>query len=164
MYVPSLISMHFVLSKIWLGPATIMKNEWLRGNNYLNIQCRIMIIVHCTSSNCHLSINQVSFQSSLYFPRYGRCRHPYKTKWLSRDKSVNIQSRIMVSLNAIYKPSFISIPFLLSTIWAGQSTTMKTWLSGDNSVQIQGMVIVHCIFSYSYQSISQVSLQSLQHF
>ena len=69
----------------------------------------------------------------------------------------------MVSLNAIYKPSFISIPFLLSTIWAGQSTTMKTWLSGDNSVQIQGMVmvIVHCIFSYSYQSISQVSLQSL---
>ena len=69
----------------------------------------------------------------------------------------------MVSLNAIYKPSFISIPFLLSTIWAGQSTTMKTSLSGDNSVQIQGMVmvIVHCIFSYSYQSISQVSLQSL---
>jgi len=43
----------------------------------------------------------------------------------------------------IYKPNFVSIPFLLNTIWAGQATTMKTW--GDNSVNIQGrsMVIVH---------------------
>jgi len=29
MYVPSLISISFVLSKIWPGQATIMKNKWL---------------------------------------------------------------------------------------------------------------------------------------
>ena len=76
MYVPSLISIRFVLSKIWVGQVTIMKNKWLGGDSSVNIQGKIMIIVHCTSSNCHLSINQVSFQSLLYFQGYGPDRYP----------------------------------------------------------------------------------------
>jgi len=50
--------------------------KWLRVDNYVNIQGRVMVIVHCPSSHCHLSINQVPFQSLLYFPRYGLDRHP----------------------------------------------------------------------------------------
>ena len=33
MYVPSLIQISFVISKIWPGQATVMKNKWLRGDN-----------------------------------------------------------------------------------------------------------------------------------
>ena len=35
------------------------ENKWLQGDNYVNIQGRIMVLVHCPSSHCHLSINQV---------------------------------------------------------------------------------------------------------
>jgi len=49
--------------------------KWLMGDNSV-IQGRVMVIVHCTSSHCHLSIYQVSFQSFLYFPRYGPDRCP----------------------------------------------------------------------------------------
>jgi len=35
-----------------------------------------MVFVHYTASHCHLSINQVSFQSRLYFQRYGPDRYP----------------------------------------------------------------------------------------
>ena len=52
------------------------KNKCLRGDNYVNIQGRIMILVHCPISHCHLSINQILFQSLLYFPRYGPDMHP----------------------------------------------------------------------------------------
>jgi len=34
-------------------------NKWLRGDNYVNIQSRIMDLVHSTSPHCHLSIYQV---------------------------------------------------------------------------------------------------------
>ena len=61
MYVPNLISIPFVLSKIRVGQVTIMKNKWLGGDSSVNIQGKIMIIVQCTSSNRHLSINQVSY-------------------------------------------------------------------------------------------------------
>jgi len=61
---------------MWPGQATIMKNRWLRGDNSVNIQVRIMVLVQCTFSHCQLSINQVSFQSLLYFQRYGPDRHP----------------------------------------------------------------------------------------
>jgi len=49
MYVSSLISIPFVLSKIWPGQATIMKNKWLRGDNSINIQVMIMVLGHCPS-------------------------------------------------------------------------------------------------------------------
>jgi len=45
--------------------------KWLWGENYVNIQGRIVALVQCPSSHCHLSINQVSLQSLLYFARYG---------------------------------------------------------------------------------------------
>ena len=38
------------------------EKKWLRGDNSINIQGRIMVLVHSTSSHCCLSINQVSFQ------------------------------------------------------------------------------------------------------
>jgi len=60
LYVPSFISIPSVLLKIWPGQASIMKNKWLRGDNSVKIQSRIMVLVHCPSSHCHLSINQVS--------------------------------------------------------------------------------------------------------
>jgi len=47
------------------------EKKWLWGDNYVNIQCRIIIYVHCPSPDCHLSINQDPFQSPLYFSRYG---------------------------------------------------------------------------------------------
>jgi len=58
---------------------------------------------------------------------------------------------LCMALSSIYKPSFISTPFSLNKIWAGQATTMKTWLRGDNYVNIQGriMVLVHCLPSHS---------------
>jgi len=64
MYVPSLISISFVLSKIWPRQESIMKNKWLivtGGDNTVNIQGRIMVLVHCPSPDCHLSINKVPF-------------------------------------------------------------------------------------------------------
>ena len=35
----------------------------LRRNNSINIQGRIMVLLHCPSPHCHLSINQMSFKS-----------------------------------------------------------------------------------------------------
>jgi len=49
-------------------------NKWLRGENYVHKQGMIMVLVHCPFSDCHLSINQVEFQSLMYFPRYGQDR------------------------------------------------------------------------------------------
>jgi len=60
----------FVFSKIWPRQESVMK-KGLRGDNYVNIQGRIMVLVHCPSSHCHLSINKVLLQSLLYFQRYG---------------------------------------------------------------------------------------------
>ena len=44
MYVPSLILVHFVLSKIWPGQASIM-NKWLWVDNFVNIQDKIIVVV-----------------------------------------------------------------------------------------------------------------------
>jgi len=40
-----------------------MKIKWLRGDNTVNLQGRVVVLVQSTSSHCHLSINQVVFQS-----------------------------------------------------------------------------------------------------
>ena len=69
-YKPIFISIPLGLLKIWLGQASIMKKtKWLRGDNSVNILGRILVIVHCPSSYCHLSINQVPLQSLLYLSR-----------------------------------------------------------------------------------------------
>ena len=75
-YKPIFISIPLVLLKIWSGQASLWKSKLLRGDYFVNIQSRILVIVHCPFSHCHLSINQVSFQSLLYFQRYGLDRHP----------------------------------------------------------------------------------------
>ena len=74
--------------------------KWLRGDNTVNIQSRIMVLVHSTFFHCHLSINQVSFQSLLYFPRYGPDTHPLWKNCLRGDKTVNIQGMIMVRVHS----------------------------------------------------------------
>ena len=49
-----------------------------------------------------------------------------------------------ISLPSIYKPSFISIPFILHKIWPGQASIMKNKrLRGNNSINIQGRIMVH---------------------
>ena len=50
-----------------------------------------------------------------------------KNKWLWGNNSVNIPGRIMdiLILPSIYKPSFISISFVLFKTWPGQATLMK---------------------------------------
>jgi len=57
---------------------------------------------------------------------------------------------------SIYKPSFISIPFVLSKIWPRQASIVKNkWLRENNSVNIPGRImgIGHCPSSYCYLSI-----------
>ena len=82
---------------------------YLRGDNSVNIQGRIMVLIHCPSSNCHLSINQVSFQSRLYFPRYGPDRQQLWKKKLRVNNSVNIQGRIMVLIHCPSSHCHLSI-------------------------------------------------------
>jgi len=52
----------------WTGNHYVT-NKWLSGDNSVNKQGKIMVLVHCLFSHCHLSINRVSFQSLLNFPR-----------------------------------------------------------------------------------------------
>ena len=47
MYVQSFISIPFQLSKIWPGKATIMEQNWLRGDNLVNIQGTLWFL--CTA-------------------------------------------------------------------------------------------------------------------
>jgi len=44
-----------------------MKEKMFMGDNSVNQQGMIMVLVLGTSSHCHLSINQVSFQSYCTF-------------------------------------------------------------------------------------------------
>ena len=83
MYVPSFSLIPFILSKIWPGQATFMK-IWLREDNSVNIQGRIMVLEHCSYSHCHLTINQVSFHSLMRFSRYGPDKQPLWKMCLGR--------------------------------------------------------------------------------
>jgi len=66
-----------------------MKIKWLRGDNYVNIPDSIMF--YRPFSDCHLSINKVSSQSRLYFPRYAWTgTHYANNNWLRADNTVNI--------------------------------------------------------------------------
>ena len=58
------------------------------------------------------------------FQDVARTSKHYKTKWLRGDNSVSSAVHFL-GLPSIYKPSFISIPFVLSKIWAGQASIMK---------------------------------------
>ena len=141
------------------------QNKWLRGDNYVNIQCRIMVLVHCLSPDCHLSINKVPFQSPKYFPRYGPDKHPlWKNKWLWGDNTVNIQGRIMVLVHcpsshwhlSIKQVSFQSLKYFQDMARTGNN--YEKLLRGDNTVNIQGriMIILFCPFPHYHLSIYQV--------
>jgi len=71
-----------------------------------------------------------NFNPFCTFPDMARTGIYYEKKWLWADNSVNIQDRFgslsFPSLLSIYKPSFISISFVLSTIWPGQGTDGQT--------------------------------------
>ena len=58
-----------------------------------------MVLIHSTSSHCHLSINQVSFQSLCTFQDMTRTGNHYE-KWLWGDNTINIQSRTMVLVHS----------------------------------------------------------------
>ena len=99
-YKPIFISIPLVLLQIWPGQASIMKKtKWLRGDNSVNILGRILVIVQCPSSYCHLSINQVPLQSLLYLSR----------QWIWGDNSLTIPDRIMVLGFCPSAPSHLSI-------------------------------------------------------
>ena len=74
---------------------------------FVNIQDRIIVLVHCPFPYCYLSINQVSFWSLLYFPRYGPDRHPLWKKWLRGDYTVNM-GRIMVLVDCPFSHCHLS--------------------------------------------------------
>ena len=147
----------------------------LREDNYANIQCRILVLVHCPSSHCHLSIKSsiisIPFILSKIWPEHTSF-FLFLKKWLRGDNTVNIQGRIMVlvhsnhflTLKSIYKPSFILFPFVLSKVWPGQASIMtNTKLREDNSISIQrrSMVLRFCPSSHCHLSINQVSFQSI---
>ena len=88
---------------------------------------------------------QVSFQSLWYFPRCGPDTHSlWQIKGYKGDNSINIQGRIMVlpfhSLSSIYKPSFISIPFILFKIWPGQATIRNKSTTKRGNKRLEGCI------------------------
>jgi len=61
-----------------------MKTKWFREDNSVNIQDMIMVLVYYPSSQFHLSINQVSFQSLQDMARTGI----HYEKWFRGDNSI----------------------------------------------------------------------------
>jgi len=66
MYVPILISISFVLSKICPGQASVMKNKRLKGDNSVNIQGRIVDVGFCPSSSTHCLTKLYSIVNSSF--------------------------------------------------------------------------------------------------
>ena len=73
----------YVCSKFNFNPFCTFQDMARTSNHYenimdnsVNIQSRIVVLVQCTFSHCHLSINQVSFQFLSYLTRYGPDRQP----------------------------------------------------------------------------------------
>ena len=109
-----------------------------------------MVPVHCPSSYCHLS--SIPFVLSKDLAQTGI---HYENKWLWEDNSVKIPGYCALPfliLPSTYKPSSITITFLLFNIWPGPATK---WLWGDNSINIQGMIMVFgfCPSPHCYLSI-----------
>ena len=120
-----------------------------------------MVFVFCTSSYWQLCMYQVSFQSFLYFPRYGPDRHLLWKKWLWWDNSVNIQDMFIVHVCfpsshchlCINQVSFQSLLY-----FSRYDPDYEKLLWGDNIVNIQGriMVLEHSTSPHCHLSIYQV--------
>ena len=75
------ISNHYGKKRLWMGDNSVIYREGLCTMHFLSLP----------------SIYQHSFQSLLYFSRYGPDRNPlWKKKWLRGDNTVNIQGMIVV--------------------------------------------------------------------
>ena len=61
-----------------------------------------MVLGHDPSSHCHLSMNQVSFKSHVYFPRYGSDRNPLWKIRLMGDNSVIYRVGLWFLYNALH--------------------------------------------------------------
>ena len=61
-------------------------NKWLMGDNSVNIQGRIMVLVHYPSPHCHLSINHVLFNANSSFKVIHRTRY-WMDRWTDRQSS-----------------------------------------------------------------------------
>jgi len=57
----NIISIPIVLSKDMARIINHYLKKWLWVDNSVNILGRVMVLVFCPSSHCHLSINQISF-------------------------------------------------------------------------------------------------------
>ena len=143
-----LISIPFVLSKIWPGQAYIMKNKWLWGDNSVNKQGMIMVLGFYSSPHCHLSVHQVSFKCQQQFKSYLPDKVPDRqmdvttlhivSYFADTDVFMNLHKPIITlfltpkklfyeftnSFHAKYKP--ISSKCCLRRTAGGQSTTICT--------------------------------------
>jgi len=130
-----------------------------------------MVLVHCPSSHCHLSINQVSFDPFCTFQDIAMQTNNHYEKWLWGDNSINIQDMIMV-LGHCYSPHcHISInqvsfdPFCTFQDIAMQTNNhYEKWLWGDNSINIQGRIMLLGFCPHCHLSINQVSFKCQQQF
>jgi len=107
-----------------------------------------MVLVHGTSSHCHLSINQASFQFLSHLTKILPGQATVMKKWLRGDNSINIQGRIVVHGHcpSIYIPSFIEMPTVVLKLIAGQGTG---WADGQSSNYLGSIKMntwLHCIF------------------
>ena len=121
----------------------------------------IWVYVLSTSTYCHISINQVSFQSLWYFPRNGPDRHLLLTNLVKGEKL----SKHWGKKYDCCALSFLLMChiFLLFPRYGPDRHSVWKNKSGDNSLNIQGMimVIVHLPSSHCHPSINHVSFQSL---
>jgi len=112
-------SSHHVRSKFKFNPCctfmTRTSNHYEKNDYSVNKQGMIMIIVNCPSSHCHLSINQVSFQTHFVFSKiwHGHASIE-KNKWLRGDNSLNKHVRIMVLVFCPSPHCRLSIKFHLN--------------------------------------------------
>ena len=132
-----------------------------------------MVLEHCPSSHCHLSINQVSFNPCCTLQDLARTSNHYERKnWLWGDNSINIQGRIMVLEHcpsshchlSINQVSFNPCCTLQDLARTSNHYERKNWLWGDNSINIQGriMVLAYCPSSHCHLYINQASFKSYQ--
>ena len=98
-----------ILLEIGSGQAYYCKIR--NGNNSITACNRVTVLAHCTSSDGHLPVYQVSFSSLLYFQRYapGKLFIEKKKKKKKNKKgsnSVNTGKRVMVLAfyNLLYNP------------------------------------------------------------
>ena len=127
MYAPSLISIPFVLFKIWHD----MHLLWKNGYGEITMSIYMIGLSFCALSfPSLLSIYKPSFD---HFDLFGTFKDMAWTgihyeKWLRGDNSINTKGRIMVLVHSPFSHCHLTtnqvslkFPFVLSKIWPNQS-------------------------------------------